>query len=96
MLEETRGVKLSINNKSCSSGYNKRELYQLDYENTNPRFRKILQELEGLIGLDSVKDKIKEICALIEIQSRRRESGLTVETQTLHMIFKGKPLFIQG
>ncbi len=49
------------------------------------------QELDGLIGLTTVKTVVREIEALVEIQRRRQLVGLRVETQMLHMVFKGLP-----
>lgn len=64
------------------------------YKGINQRYKKILAELDELVGLEQVKNKIKEICALIEIQYKRQEKGLISEPQSLHMIFKGNPFFI--
>ncbi len=51
----------------------------------------VFQELDALIGLTTVKMVIREIEALVEIQRRRQQVGLKVETQMLHMVFKGPP-----
>lgn len=51
----------------------------------------VRRELETLVGLGSVKNHIKEIDALIEIQKRRAREKLYNESQALHMVFKGNP-----
>lgn len=55
------------------------------------RLEDIMKELEELIGLDEVKQIVKEIQAYIEIQKRRKKENLTAQPQVLHMIFKGNP-----
>ncbi len=52
---------------------------------------KVLAELEQLIGLQELKQLIQEIYALKQIQHRRKEQNLRIESQVLHMIFKGNP-----
>lgn len=49
------------------------------------------KELEGLIGLSEVKEKVKEISAYAGIQLKRRELGLKVESLCLHMNYVGNP-----
>lgn len=51
----------------------------------------ILQELDALIGLNTVKKLIREIRAFVEIQKRRTKEKLTAEPLVLHMIFRGNP-----
>ncbi|MEW4561084.1 AAA family ATPase [Bremerella sp. JC770] len=53
--------------------------------------RQAQQELDGLIGLDSVKTEIKRLMAFLKIQKQRREHGLKQSSQTLHFVFKGNP-----
>ncbi|UMZ73532.1 hypothetical protein [Natranaerofaba carboxydovora] len=82
-------VKVQINGKKTRENPG-RPVY---YDGVNQRYKKVLTELDELVGLDQVKNKIKEICALIEIQYKRQEKGLVSEPQSLHMIFKGNPFF---
>lgn len=53
--------------------------------------RTILNELERLVGLQEVKQAVREIYAWIEIQKKRQKERLATESQVLHMIFKGNP-----
>lgn len=49
-------------------------------------------ELNKVIGLENVKRYLRGLSARLNIQEKRRRSGLkTDETQTLHMIFEGNP-----
>ncbi|RXI97925.1 stage V sporulation protein K [Anaerobacillus alkaliphilus] len=52
---------------------------------------KIERELEELVGLKEMKRFIKEIYAWLYINKCRKEQGLKVGNQVLHMIFKGNP-----
>ncbi len=52
----------------------------------------VLQKLdEELVGLKSVKTRIREIAALLLIDRVRRSIGLTTRPPTLHMSFTGQP-----
>ncbi len=55
------------------------------------KVQEILQELESLIGLSTVKKLIREIQAFVEIQKRRSKEKLVAEPMVLHMIFRGNP-----
>jgi stage V sporulation protein K len=55
------------------------------------RIRQILAELDELIGLEKVKEIVREVRAFISIQQRRREAGLRTEPLVLHMVFRGNP-----
>ncbi len=51
-----------------------------------------LHELDDLIGLDNVKDRIKEYSNFLEFISLRKDRGIEEEDQiNLHCIFKGNP-----
>ena len=66
-----------------------------DYGGTDPDkkcdLEKIKGELNGLIGLKSVKQTLEEISAFVQIQKRRQKENLVAESQVLHMVFKGNP-----
>lgn len=52
---------------------------------------KVLAELNSLIGLKKVKDDVKELINLLEIQKRRESEGLKNIEITLHNVFLGPP-----
>lgn len=60
-------------------------------EAANEKVSEILNELDELIGLRSVKELVYEIKAFIEIQRKRLNENLVSEPSVLHMIFKGNP-----
>src|SRR5207245_9521910 len=52
----------------------------------------VLQKLDQeLVGLKSVKTRIREIAALLLIDRMRRSLGLTARPPSLHMSFTGGP-----
>jgi probable Rubsico expression protein CbbX len=54
--------------------------------------REVLDKLDReLVGLAPVKTRIREIAALLVIDTLRREVGLTSERPSLHMSFTGRP-----
>lgn len=53
--------------------------------------KEIFQELEGMIGLEKVKDLIYEIYALLQVEKLRKDMGLKVGNHVYHMLFKGNP-----
>ena len=50
-----------------------------------------MAELDALIGLAPVKELVRELAALVEIQRRRAAAGLSTEPMALHMVFTGNP-----
>ena len=50
-----------------------------------------LQELDGLIGLDSVKDEVKRLISFLQIQEKRKAHDLSQIPMSLHMVFSGNP-----
>lgn len=51
----------------------------------------LLDELDGLIGLDAVKHEVKLVTNLLRVQQLRRERGLKTSDQSRHLIFTGNP-----
>lgn len=52
----------------------------------------LLDELDAqLVGLKSVKERVREIASLLLIQRLRERHGLATERPTLHMSFTGRP-----
>lgn len=62
-----------------------------DEEARKERLRRVMEELDRLTGLTSVKDLVKEVQAFVDIQQRRSKARLATEPLALHMIFKGNP-----
>ena len=50
-----------------------------------------LKELDGLIGLKSVKREVRSLVNLMRVRELRRQSGLPSPEVTLHLVFTGNP-----
>lgn len=53
--------------------------------------KELLDELNSLVGLDSVKDKVKDLIAYQKVQKMRRDNNLHSVKNTLHLAFLGNP-----
>src|SRR6266571_1697078 len=51
----------------------------------------VLDELDQMIGLSSVKEEVNKLLAGIEVERKRREQGLPVSKLSRHMVFTGPP-----
>ncbi|MEF2967289.1 AAA family ATPase [Paenibacillus sp. M1] len=54
-------------------------------------FAELQKEMDGLVGLDHIKELMYEIFALLQIATMRSEAGLLSGAQVYHMVFKGNP-----
>lgn len=50
-----------------------------------------LKELDDLIGLKSVKEKIRSVSAVVQVNKARTEQGLKTTKTSNHMVFVGNP-----
>lgn len=53
--------------------------------------REAMDELNGLVGLDNLKDELRSYANFIEVMQQRRESGAKAADITRHFVFKGSP-----
>ncbi|MEZ5282400.1 MAG: AAA family ATPase [Acidimicrobiales bacterium] len=53
--------------------------------------RELIAELDSLIGLEPVKQRVRQLCDLLTIMQMRRERGLMVPAMTHHLAFVGNP-----
>ncbi len=53
--------------------------------------KKVEKELSALVGMEELKQIVKEIYAWLYVNKCREEQNLKVEKQVLHMMFKGNP-----
>ncbi len=54
-------------------------------------FEQKTQELNNLVGLESVKEVVKELVNFLKVQKLRRAKGLPAPTISLHLVFSGSP-----
>jgi len=69
---------------------------ELDFEplrRTEPArpLEELLEELDSLPGLESVKEQVRALVAFLRVQARRKESGLSEVATTQHLVFLGNP-----
>ena len=56
-----------------------------------PDLEALLKELDGLVGLEKVKENVKSLVNLVKVRKLREENGLAVPPVSLHMVFMGNP-----
>ena len=56
-----------------------------------PSLEELLAELDGLCGLDKVKEDVKGLINLVKVRGLRAEAGLPVPPMSLHLVFMGNP-----
>jgi len=57
----------------------------------SPSQQKVLNEINALIGLDEVKERVIDIINFTSINEERRLQGLSTKIMSLHMVFTGNP-----
>ncbi|WP_448591398.1 AAA family ATPase, partial [Thermoflexus hugenholtzii] len=67
------------------------ETYRKFLQPPLPEIEELLRELEGLVGLQPVKEFIRRQVALLRMDLVRRQQGLSVQPRSLHMVFTGNP-----
>lgn len=60
-------------------------------DNADSPFYRIDQKFSSFVGMDYLKQSIKEVYAMISINEKRKQIGLNSSNQVLHMLFKGNP-----
>ena len=56
-----------------------------------PSLEELLEELDGLCGLDKVKRDVKSLINLVKVRKLREEADLPVPPMSLHLVFLGNP-----
>lgn len=89
---KSRGqINIVLNKKELKNGCDMRIDFSDGEREKHYILEKIEKELEELVGLKEMKRFIKEIYAWLYINKCRKEEGLKVGNQVLHMVFKGNP-----
>ena len=58
---------------------------------SEPTLEELLAELDGLCGLEQVKQDVKSLINLVQVRRLREEAGLPVPPMSLHLVFLGNP-----
>ncbi len=56
-----------------------------------PDAEELLEQLDALVGLESVKKDVKSLVNLVKVRRLREENGLSVPPMSLHLVFMGNP-----
>jgi stage V sporulation protein K len=56
-----------------------------------PSLEELQSELDGLIGLDSVKEQVRALVAFLQVQAERERHGLPEVATSQHLVFLGNP-----
>lgn len=96
--QETLQLTMLLKNKLLSyCGYVRlKEVCNGDFspakdEDKTYTFAELQQELDGLVGLTFVKNKVNDLIAFQKIQQLRKAQGLASSKSTMHMAFTGNP-----
>lgn len=55
------------------------------------KLEKLMEEFNGLVGLEEVKHEVNSLINLIKVQNMRRAQGMKVSDVSKHMVFSGNP-----
>ncbi|MFB1049491.1 AAA family ATPase [Paraliobacillus sp. JSM ZJ581] len=71
--------------------HDRQKTVEMGKQDINTSFQLVEKLFTDIIGMDEVKENIKEIYANIRINQEREKLGLKGEKQVWHMLFKGNP-----
>ena len=60
-------------------------------EPEKPNFDELMEQLNALVGLDTVKKEIRNLMNLVKVRKLRQENDLPVPLMSFHMVFLGNP-----
>ncbi len=60
-------------------------------ENEAGKDTQAIKELDGLIGMDSVKTQVKKLSNFLKVQQMRKANGMPVSELSYHCVFTGNP-----
>ena len=64
-----------------------------EYEQSQSKksLEELLEELDGLIGLETVKEQVHALVAFLQVQAHRKQQGLPEVATSQHLVFVGNP-----
>ena len=60
-------------------------------EEKEPTLEELMAELDGLCGLEKVKQDVKSLINLVKVRKLRKQANLPVPPMSLHLVFLGNP-----
>jgi SpoVK/Ycf46/Vps4 family AAA+-type ATPase len=67
------------------------ETYRRFLQPPIPEIESLMAGLDRMIGLEELKQFVRDLRNLTELDQKRREKGVSVEPRRLHMVFAGNP-----
>lgn len=81
--------------KSVNQIIDTTELKQSESEpvasNSSSSFESVMEELNSLVGLESIKSDVSNLISLVKMQKIREQKGLKTVPVSLHLVFTGNP-----
>ncbi len=73
------------------SGQAQQNFSQVEVKEDTRTMEELMEELDGLVGLESIKEDIHSLMNFIKITKMREERGLNVPAISYHLVFTGNP-----
>src|SRR5918998_1003286 len=67
------------------------QLESLRRPEQGPSLEELQEELDGLVGLETVKEQVRALVAFLQVQAKRMEHGLPEVATSQHLVFLGNP-----
>lgn len=103
-LDDVRELMKSLDEAEASAGLLKKETEEpaqqassapqqkTEQEKTPEKtLEELMAELDGLVGLQKVKENVKSLMNLVKVRKLRQENGLPTPPLSLHLVFLGNP-----
>jgi AAA+ superfamily predicted ATPase len=93
-LDEIRGTIKNLGDQLRRTAGPEVEEFLSDRFGTRPEPRPLAElqaELEGLVGLETVKEQVHALVAFLQVQARRKEHELPEVATSQHLVFLGNP-----
>ncbi|WP_017727470.1 AAA family ATPase [Halalkalibacterium ligniniphilum] len=85
-----KGVRVNLENIKMED-FSVLDKSDFEQDDSSAKERKALKDLNDLVGLQSIKQEIRQLTSFVHIQQLRRERGLVTVPIQLHSIFIGQP-----
>ncbi|BBE22602.1 hypothetical protein MN0502_14850 [Arthrobacter sp. MN05-02] len=94
-LDDLRETLSHLTDQLKSSGSDRVEDLRGEYFPVRPGparpLAEVQAELDALVGLDPVKEQVRALVALLQVQARRKAHGLPEVATSQHLVFLGNP-----
>lgn len=85
------GVQEVNHNKENEINIKKEDFSKKENLDNNQTLEELMQELNDLVGLDTIKDDVISLLNFIKIANLRKSKGLKVPEISYHLVFTGNP-----